>query len=120
VHTAHPSSHLPDEAFAAKYLPDLNYDVKEFQVFHWKLSSWKGLEKKLTSPEFDCGGYKWYVLSGHCHLSPPCNLKTHPGIYFSSRSAIPTFLKMTMSPYIFIVQPQRVRKRIGTLASNLR
>ena len=42
-------------------MPDLGHDVKEFQVFHWKLQGWKKLEKKLTSPEFDCGGHKWYV-----------------------------------------------------------
>jgi ubiquitin carboxyl-terminal hydrolase 7 len=48
-----------DEAFARKHLPDLGYDVKEFKVYTWKLHSWKKLEKKLTSPEFDCGGHKW-------------------------------------------------------------
>jgi len=43
-------------------MPDLGHDVQEFQVFHWKLKGWKELGKKLTSPEFDCGGHKWYVL----------------------------------------------------------
>jgi ubiquitin carboxyl-terminal hydrolase 7 len=40
-------------------MPDLGYDVKEFRVFTWKLTGWKKLEKKLTSPEFDCGGHRW-------------------------------------------------------------
>jgi len=57
------SSHLTisylDEAFAAKHMPDLGHDVKEFQVFHWKPGSWKKLEKKMHSPEFECGGHKW-------------------------------------------------------------
>jgi ubiquitin carboxyl-terminal hydrolase 7 len=48
-----------DEAFAAKHMPDLGHDVKEFRVFSWKLTGWKKLEKKLTSPEFDCGGHHW-------------------------------------------------------------
>jgi len=48
-----------DEAFAAKHMPDLGHDVKEFRVFTWKLTGWKKLEKKLTSPEFDCGGHHW-------------------------------------------------------------
>jgi ubiquitin carboxyl-terminal hydrolase 7 len=48
-----------DEAFARKHLPDLGHDVKEFQVYNWPLHNWKKLEKKLTSPEFDCGGHKW-------------------------------------------------------------
>ena len=49
-----------DEAFAAKHMPDLGHDVKDFQVFTWRLIHWKKLEKKLTSPEFDCGGHKWW------------------------------------------------------------
>ncbi len=52
-----------DEAFAAKYMPDLAQDVKDFKVFEWPLSNWKKLEKKLTSPEFECGGHKWWVVS---------------------------------------------------------
>ena len=50
---------LADEAFAAKHMPDLGHDVKDFQVFTWHLNNWKKLDKKLTSPEFDCGGHKW-------------------------------------------------------------
>ncbi|KAF5357773.1 hypothetical protein D9756_001634 [Leucocoprinus leucothites] len=50
------------EAFAAKHMPDLGHDVKDFKVFTWKLTNWKKLEKKLTSPEFDCGGHKWRIL----------------------------------------------------------
>ena len=48
-----------DEAFAAKHMPELGHDVKEFRVYTWKLTGWKKLEKKLTSPEFDCGGHRW-------------------------------------------------------------
>jgi hypothetical protein len=48
-----------DDAFATKNMPDLGHDVKEFRVFSWKLTGWKKLEKKLTSPEFDCGGHRW-------------------------------------------------------------
>ncbi|KAF8350768.1 hypothetical protein F5887DRAFT_1210069 [Amanita rubescens] len=50
------------EAFAAKYLPDLGHDVKDFKVFSWRLTNWRKLEKKLTSPEFECGGHKWRIL----------------------------------------------------------
>ncbi len=51
-----------DESFAAKHMPDLGHEVKEFKVFSWKLTNWKKLEKKITSPEFECGGHKWYVF----------------------------------------------------------
>ena len=50
---------VSDEAFAAKHMPDLGHDVKEFKVFQWKLTNWKKLEKKITSPEFECGGHRW-------------------------------------------------------------
>lgn len=69
LHIAHAFPHSADEAFAARYMPDLGHDVKGFQVFHWKLSGWRGFEKKLTSSEFDCGGHKWYILSGCCRHS---------------------------------------------------
>ncbi|KAI0029861.1 cysteine proteinase [Vararia minispora EC-137] len=50
------------DAFAAKHMPDLGHDVKEFKVFTWNLANWKKLDKKLTSPEFECGGHKWRIL----------------------------------------------------------
>jgi len=39
----------PDEAFAAKHMPDLGYDIEELQVFHRKPKGWKKLEKRLKS-----------------------------------------------------------------------
>ncbi|TFK29868.1 ubiquitin carboxyl-terminal hydrolase 5 [Coprinopsis marcescibilis] len=50
------------EAFAAKHLPDLGHDVKDFKVFSWRLNNWRKLEKKLTSQDFECGGHKWRIL----------------------------------------------------------
>ncbi|KDQ60693.1 hypothetical protein JAAARDRAFT_31668 [Jaapia argillacea MUCL 33604] len=57
-----PVSVLDHAAFAAKHMPDLGHEVKEFRVFEWKLSGWKKLDKKLTSPEFECGGHGWRIL----------------------------------------------------------
>ncbi|PSR74161.1 hypothetical protein PHLCEN_2v10117 [Hermanssonia centrifuga] len=50
------------DAFAAKHMPDLGHDVKEFKVSSWRLTNWKKLEKKITSSEFECGGHKWRIL----------------------------------------------------------
>ncbi|PFH50648.1 hypothetical protein AMATHDRAFT_75447 [Amanita thiersii Skay4041] len=50
------------DAFMAKHLPDLGHDLKDFKVFTWRLTNWKKLEKKITSPEFECGGHKWRIL----------------------------------------------------------
>lgn len=57
-----PVSVRDHEAFAAKHLPDLGHDVKDFQVFTWRLDRWRNLDKKLTSPDFECGGHKWRIL----------------------------------------------------------
>ena len=43
-------------------MPDLGQDIKEFKVFTWSLTKWKSLDKKLHSPEFECGGHKWRIL----------------------------------------------------------
>lgn len=48
-----------DDAFAAKHMPDPGHEVEDFKVFTWRLSNWRKLEKKLTSPEFECGGHRW-------------------------------------------------------------
>lgn len=61
------------EAFASKQLPDLGHEVEETKVFTWKLTKWRQLDKRLTSPEFDCGGHRWRILlfpSGNSN-SPP-------------------------------------------------
>ncbi|PVG02230.1 putative ubiquitin-specific processing protease 21 [Serendipita vermifera] len=57
--------HVPvtdHEAFIQRNLPDLGQEVEDTQVFTWQLTGWKKLERKLTSPEFPCGGHKWRVL----------------------------------------------------------
>jgi hypothetical protein len=50
-----------DEAFALKHMPDLGHDVKDLKVNSWTITNWKKLDKKLTGPEFECGGHKWCV-----------------------------------------------------------
>ncbi|KZS99041.1 cysteine proteinase [Sistotremastrum niveocremeum HHB9708] len=57
-----PVSVRDHEAFSAKHMPDLGHEVKDMKVFSWKLTNWKKLDKKLTSPEFECGGHKWRIL----------------------------------------------------------
>ena len=33
-----------------------------YRVFHWRISNYRNAGKKLTSPEFECGGHKWNIL----------------------------------------------------------
>jgi ubiquitin carboxyl-terminal hydrolase 7 len=43
------------------HMPDLGYEVEDVNIFHWKISNWNGLNNRITSPEFSCGGHEWYV-----------------------------------------------------------
>lgn len=67
------ASSFADEAFAAKHMPELGHDVKDFQVYTWRLNNWKKLEKKLTSEEFECGGHKWSVIRVYQPAPYPCS-----------------------------------------------
>lgn len=51
------------EAFMARHLPDLGQEVEETQVYTWSITNWRKQDKKVTSPEFDCGGHKWSAFS---------------------------------------------------------
>ncbi|CAG8433376.1 8105_t:CDS:10 [Ambispora gerdemannii] len=50
------------EAFASKILPDLGYEVADFQHNTWHIASWKSLDRRITGPEFEAGGWKWRIL----------------------------------------------------------
>jgi len=43
----------------ARHLPDLGQEVEETQVYTWPISSWRKQDKKVTGPEFECGGHRW-------------------------------------------------------------
>jgi hypothetical protein len=99
-----------DEAFAAKHMPDLGHDVKDFKVFTWRLNNWKKLDKKLTSSDFECGGHKWYVtLCPHLHWT---NVR-QSGVYYSSHLAIPMLHQMTRCLCTSIMPSRRKRPKAG-------
>ncbi|CAG8689127.1 16760_t:CDS:10, partial [Cetraspora pellucida] len=43
-------------------MPDLGHKIKDFQHYTWHITDWKNLEKRLTGPEFEVGGWKWRLL----------------------------------------------------------
>ncbi|PWN30800.1 putative ubiquitin-specific processing protease 21 [Jaminaea rosea] len=51
-----------EHAFGTKHLADLAQEEDDFKVFHWDVAGWPRLEKRLTSPVFECGGHKWRIL----------------------------------------------------------
>ncbi|CAG8794004.1 15947_t:CDS:10 [Gigaspora margarita] len=44
---------------ANEVMPDLGYEIKDFQYYTWRITGWSGLEKRITSPEFETSGWKW-------------------------------------------------------------
>lgn len=38
----------------------MGHEVEDFQVYHWKIDSWRALKERTNSPEFEAGGWKWY------------------------------------------------------------
>ncbi|CAG8620867.1 1600_t:CDS:10 [Paraglomus brasilianum] len=50
------------EAFANKIMPNLGYDVEDFKWHTWHVTGWKSLDKRITGPEFEAGGWKWRIL----------------------------------------------------------
>jgi len=113
------SHHPPDESFAAKHMPDLGHDVKDFKVYTWRLTNWKKLEKKITSPEFDCGGHRWSApsLLPSQPLTQPHSL---PGAYSYSLSETQTHPLMIPSQCTWTTQIRKSPQRVGTPARSLR
>lgn len=54
-----PVSVMDERAFAARHLADLGQEEEDFRVMHWDIKDWSDLEKRLTGPEFECGGHRW-------------------------------------------------------------
>jgi hypothetical protein len=112
-----------DEAFASKHMPDLGHDVKDFTVYTWRLNNWKKLEKKLTSPEFDCGGHKWSRPFSLFHLSI---LLIFSCLSVNSLSGEFSFFpletqmrpRMILSLYISIMPTRKRLRKDGTLVHN--
>ncbi|CCV00636.1 unnamed protein product [Malassezia sympodialis ATCC 42132] len=50
------------EAFTNRHLADLGQEEEDFQVCHWPIESWHSLDKRITGPEFECGGHRWRIL----------------------------------------------------------
>lgn len=36
-------------------------ETDDFKVFTWPLKDYRRMDKKALSPEFSCGGHKWYA-----------------------------------------------------------
>lgn len=105
---------LLEEAFAAKHMPDLGHDVKDQKSFTWPLKNWKKLDKKLTSPEFECGGHKWWgQTQAYC-----CSLTYSPSLFLPGgfsyfHSEIPMHRPMTQFLYTSTTRNQRRRQKDG-------
>lgn len=45
-----------------RIMPDLGLDEEGFAAFHWNVTDWNSLDTRITSPEFECAGYRFRIL----------------------------------------------------------
>ncbi|KAG0235795.1 hypothetical protein BGX31_004161 [Mortierella sp. GBA43] len=51
------------EWMTQRFLPILpGADERACETFQWKIEDWSSLDKRVTGPEFEIGGYKWRIL----------------------------------------------------------
>ncbi|CAG8611802.1 26054_t:CDS:10 [Gigaspora margarita] len=43
-------------------MPNLGYEIKDFQYHTWNVTNWNNLPERLLGPEFEVGGWKWQIL----------------------------------------------------------
>ncbi|KAK3819643.1 MAG: ubiquitin carboxyl-terminal hydrolase 5 [Benniella sp.] len=57
--------------------PDL--EERACEIFQWDIKDWRALDKRVTGPEFEIGGYKWRIL-----LFPQGNNSETVSVYLDS------------------------------------
>ncbi|CAB4395464.1 unnamed protein product [Rhizophagus irregularis] len=50
------------EAMSYEIMPELGYEIEEFNYNTWHIKNWQHLDKSITGPEFEVGGWKWRIL----------------------------------------------------------
>ncbi|KAF0434881.1 cysteine proteinase [Gigaspora margarita] len=50
------------QTIANNIMPNRGYEIEDFQYYTWQINSWSSLEKRITGPEFEAGGWKWRIL----------------------------------------------------------
>ncbi|KAJ1650049.1 ubiquitin-specific protease ubp15, partial [Dispira simplex] len=53
---------IRDEDTLADTLPLVDYQVIESTTYHWSITAYTQLPKRMTSPIFQCGGHQWRIL----------------------------------------------------------
>jgi hypothetical protein len=111
----------PDEAYAAKAMPDLGLEIEDFQAQTSRIEHWSQQPKRLVGPEFSCGGHKWCVvaltLASIAFVSQARRgTDVLAGESFSFPRATPMASPMTWSLCTWIMRTQRPHQKAGTHA----
>ncbi|RIB10405.1 ICP0-binding domain of ubiquitin-specific protease 7-domain-containing protein [Gigaspora rosea] len=43
-------------------MPNLGYEIEDFQYHTWRVTDWSSLKNRITGPEFEVGGWRWRIL----------------------------------------------------------
>ncbi|KAF9113641.1 hypothetical protein BGX27_001116 [Mortierella sp. AM989] len=83
--TEDPHSVEDVEWMTRKYLPLISdLEEKACETFQWEIKDWKALDKKITGPEFEIGGYKWQVEQRILLFPQGNNVNDHVAVYLDS------------------------------------
>ncbi|CAG8737792.1 5199_t:CDS:2, partial [Racocetra persica] len=50
------------ENFANNKMPNLGYEIEDFQHYTWQITGWGNLDERVRSPGFIAGGCRWRIL----------------------------------------------------------
>lgn len=95
-------------------MPDLGLEIEDFQAQTWRIENWSKQGKRLTGPEFSCGGHKWQVDAAQ-HSTSSADV---PGEYSSFLKATPTDNRTTWSRYTWTTPIPNQHQKDGTRVHN--
>ncbi|KAF0511325.1 cysteine proteinase [Gigaspora margarita] len=49
---------IVDQTIANNIMPNPSFEIKDFQYYTWRITAWSALKKRITSCEFEAGGWK--------------------------------------------------------------
>ncbi|KAF0502407.1 cysteine proteinase [Gigaspora margarita] len=86
-------------------MPNLGFEVEDFQSYTWQITGWRDLEKKVMSPKFKAGGRNWRIF-----LYPygKINTDTAVSIYlgFDDPQGVPTDWHSCVQFAFFLWNPE--------------
>ncbi|RKP22224.1 hypothetical protein SYNPS1DRAFT_26123, partial [Syncephalis pseudoplumigaleata] len=53
---------MPPEILEQHFIQDREIEADVIMSYQWRITHWNELDRRVTSPEFECGGHTWRIL----------------------------------------------------------